>query len=280
MSQIIQIDYQDSQAPKLLVKSLNETGFAVINNHPIKFELIDSVYKNWGDFFNSDKKFNYLFHKEIQDGYFPYRSENASGQNKKDLKEFFHIYPGRRYPKEISQDTQKIYNQLIEIGGTLLSWMDNNTPDEIRHLFSVSLENMINNCKRHLLRVIHYPPLRGDETKNEIRAEAHCDINLITILVAGSSSGLQVLTKNNIWVDVSTDKDSLVINAGDMLQELSNHYYKSTTHRVINPIDKNRHVPRFSMPMFIHPRDEIVLSKQYTAGSYLEERLKEIGLKK
>ena len=280
MSQIIQIDYKDSDAPKLLVESLHKTGFAVIDNHPIKFELIDSVYKNWNKFFNSDKKFNYLFDKEIQDGYFPYRSENASGENKKDLKEFFHIYPGRRYPKEINQNTQEIYNQLIEIGSTLLSWMDDNTPIAVKQLFSVSLESMIQNCQRHLLRVIHYPPLVGDENKKEIRAEAHCDINLITVLVAGSSSGLQVLTNKNTWVDVSTDKGSLVINSGDMLQELSEYYYKSTVHRVVNPDNKAQHTPRFSMPMFIHPRDEIVLSKRYTAGSYLEERLKEIGLKK
>ena len=280
MSKIIQIDYQDAKASQLLVKSLHETGFAVINNHPIKNKLIDSVYNNLEDFFNSSNKFNYLFHKEIQDGYFPYRSENASGQNKKDLKEFFHIYPGRRYPQEINQDTQKIYDELIVIGSTLLSWMDANTPIKIRKHFSTSLEDMIKDCKRHLLRVIHYPPLKGDERKNEIRAEAHRDINLITVLVAGSSSGLQVLNNNNMWIDVSTDRGSLVINSGDMLQELSDGYYSSTTHRVVNPRNKTKHISRFSMPMFIHPRDEIVLSERYTAGGYLEERLKEIGLKK
>ena len=98
------------------------------------------------------------------------------------------------------------------------------------------------------------------------------------MLVAGSQPGLQVLDKNGNWLDVSTNKNTIVINSGDMLKMVSDKYYPSTTHRVINP-EPNSNLSRYSMPLFLHPRDEVVLNKNYTAGSYLQERLQEIGLK-
>ena len=125
---------------------------------------------------------------------------------------------------------------------------------------------------------IHYPKLSGQEDKNAIRAAPHQDINLITLLVVGSEPGLQILTKQGEWINVPYKAENIVINTGDMLQECSKGYYPSTTHRVINP-QESKNVSRFSMPFFVHPRDEVVLSDRYTASSYLEERLKEIGLK-
>ena len=111
-----------------------------------------------------------------------------------------------------------------------------------------------------------------------MRAAAHEDINLITVLISGSEPGLQILNKDGNWVDVDSNKGWLVINAGDMLNKCSNNYYPSTIHRVINP-KKSKNISRYSMPLFLHPRDEVVLNDKYTAKSYLDKRLQELGLK-
>ena len=138
---------------------------------------------------------------------------------------------------------------------------------------------MIKRSKTNLLRILHYPPLDGGEEPGAIRGAAHEDINLITLLVAGTQPGLQVKDNNNDWHNVPCDIGSIAINAGDMLQEASGGYFPSTTHQVINPGNEIKNESRYSMPLFLHPRDEIVLSDRYTAGQYLDERLKEIGLK-
>ena len=101
------------------------------------------------------------------------------------------------------------------------------------------LPEMILDSKTHLLRIIHYPPLDGKEKAGAIRGGAHEDINLITLLVAGSQPGLQVLSQDGDWVDVSTSPDYIIVNVGDMLQECSQNFYPSTTHRVINPLDQS-----------------------------------------
>ena len=129
------------------------------------------------------------------------------------------------------------------------------------------------------MRIIHYPPLDSDVTDGAIRASAHGDINLITVLPASSQSGLQLLLKSGDWMDIKCDPGWLVINSGDMLNECSGGYYPSTIHRVINPKGESTKLPRYTMPVFIHPRDEVILSNKYTARSFLDERLKEIGLK-
>ena len=111
-----------------------------------------------------------------------------------------------------------------------------------------------------------------------MRAAAHEDINLITILPSSNQSGLQVKGSDGRWIDVPEGDDKLVVNIGDMLQEVSGGYYPSTTHRVINPtFAANK--PRMSLPLFLHPRPDVRLSERYTAASYLEERLRELGVK-
>ncbi len=273
------IDFNSKDAPKFLTKSLKNTGFAVLKNHNLNIELINSVYLEWSSFFDSKYKFNYKFDLVKQDGYFPMRSENAVGYNIKDLKEFYHIYlPWGRVPKEISNDTIILRNKLVEIATTILTWIDDNTPDDIRENFSMPLKDMIVDSDNNLLRIIHYPPLIGNEEENAVRAAAHGDINLITILLAGSQPGLQVLDTNRKWVDVATNKGWLIINSGDMLNKCSHNYYPSTIHRVVNP-SEDKNVSRYSMPLFLHPRDEVVLNNDYTAKSYLEKRLKSLGLK-
>ena len=278
MSEILTIDYQSSELGFKLTQSLKNTGFAVIKNHPIDKVLISSIYDDWKSFFNSDSKNKYLFHKVKQDGYFPFMSENAKGSKIKDLKEFYHIYDWGRYPTEISDKTSILIKEFKSMAKHLLSEINLNSPLDIKSKFSIPLDTMIDKSAQNLLRVIHYPPLNNNENLESIRAGAHEDINLITLLVAGSQPGLQVLKQDNTWMDVSTSKDYIVINVGDMLQECSGGYYPSTTHRVINP-SQNKDTSRYSMPFFVHARDNVILSKKYTAKSYLEERLREIGLK-
>ena len=278
MSEILTIDYQSTNLGLDLTKSLKNTGFAVLKNHPISKTLISSIYDEWKTFFNSKAKYNYPFHKIKQDGYFPYLSENAKGSQAKDLKEFYHIYDWGRYPSEISNQTNQLISEFKLMAKNLLSEININSPLEIQNRFSIPLDTMIQKSPQNLLRVIHYPPILDNKNPNSIRAGAHEDINLITLLVAGSQPGLQVLKQDGTWVDVSTSKDYIVINVGDMLQECSRGYYPSTTHRVLNP-KNNLEIPRYSMPFFVHARDEVILSDKYNAKSYLEERLKEIGLK-
>ena len=278
MSEILTIDYQSSNLGLDLTKSLKNTGFAVLKNHPISKTLIASIYDEWKSFFNSNAKYNYPFHKVKQDGYFPYLSENAKGNQAKDLKEFYHVYDWGRYPAELSNQTNQLISEFKLMAKHLLSEININSPLEIQNRFSIPLDTMIQKSPQNLLRVIHYPPILDNQNPNSIRAGAHEDINLITLLVAGSQPGLQVLKQDGTWMDVSTSKDYIVINVGDMLQECSGGYYPSTTHRVLNP-KNNLEIPRYSMPFFVHARDEVILSDKYNAKSYLEERLKEIGLK-
>ena len=273
------VNYKDETAPREFTRSLRQTGFSVLTDHPIDMSLIETVYSEWAAFFGSNKKDKYLFDPTKQDGYFPFMTENAKGQSIKDLKEFFHIYSWGRYPEELSNNTRNLYDQLIELTSTLLGWIQEQTPEDVRSLFSIPLPEMIVDSKTNLLRIIHYPPLNGNEQDGAIRGAAHEDINLITLLVAGTQPGLQVKDTYGNWHDVSCDPGCLAINTGDMLQEASKGYFPSTTHQVINPGKNIENESRFSMPLFLHPRDEVVLSDSYTARSYLDERLQEIGLK-
>ena len=275
---ILTINYNDSDADRLFEESLKNTGFGVLKDHPIDKDLIGEVYKEWENYFSSESKNDYMFDEVKQDGYFPYLTENAKGSTAKDLKEFYHIYEWGRKPHMIGPKTMFLYRELTNVASTLLSWIQKNSPENVSKLFSVPLKDMIYKSQYNLLRIIHYPPLSGNEELNSIRAAAHEDINLLTVLVAGSQPGLQVLDNNESWLDVTTDKNTIVINSGDMLNMASDNHYPSTTHRVINP-DPDSNVSRYSMPLFLHPRDEVVLNENYTAGTYLQERLEEIGLK-
>ena len=276
MEKILTIDFKSKSAPADFVKSLSSTGFAVIQNHGIDQALINDTYEDWKLFFDSDIKHDYSFDLDKQDGYFPFKSENAQGSNTKDLKEFFHIYRWGRYPKEISSITKKMHQSLIELGSNLLDHLDEYAPEYVRSKFSMKLSEMINDSGQNLLRVIHYPPIKKEDVLDgAIRAEAHTDINLITILIA--EQGLQVVNSSGDWVDVELSENSIVVNIGDMLQKCSGGFYKSTIHRVVNPSGANR--SRYSMPLFIHPRDEVRLSADLTAKQYLEQRLRQIGLK-
>jgi len=272
------IDFQSASASAIFTESLKNTGFAVIKNHPINIELVNAVYNEWDVFFNSENKHDYKFNLEKQDGYFPFGEENARGYTHKDLKEFFQIYPWGQYPNLLSNKTMELYGNLCDISGTLLSWVEDNCPGEVKNSFSQPLSKMIDKSPQNMLRIIHYPPLRKTDSPQSVRAAAHEDINLLTILCAATSPGLQASDLDGNWIDVPMDPGMIVVNTGDMLQMATNGQFPSTTHRVINPPNDERETSRLSMPLFLHPHDHVQLSKTHTAGSYLTERLKEIGL--
>ena len=238
-----------------------------------------------------------------QRGYTCFGKEHAKGSDAPDLKEFFQYgqtvaadHPLKwEYPDNVAvAEIPSLSNTLIEAyrnfeksGKALLQAIAIYLQlDE--HFFDVHIEE-----GNSILRCIHYPPIT-EEPKSAIRAEQHEDINLITLLVGASADGLQILTKQGDWVGVTSLPEQIVVNVGDMLQRLTNNKLKSTTHRVINPPKEHWHTSRFSMPFFLHPKSEMSLAclescidatnpKVYpdtTAGEYLDERLREIGLKK
>ena len=273
------IDYKSNDFAREFIQSLHETGFVVIRNHTIPPKLINNVYNDWSIFFNSTEKNKYLFDYDKQDGYFPFKSENAKNYREKDLKEFYHVYPGwGRYPKSVNKNALIMHEKLMTLGKILLKYINDFTPKNIKQNFSMPLQNMIDDSNQNLLRIIHYPPIQENESKKSLRAAPHADINLITLLLAGSAKGLQVKAKSGKWYDVDFKKNEIIINIGDMLQLCSSNYYPSTIHRVVNP-DINNNISRYSMPLFIHPRNEVKLSDKLTADKYLNQRLKELGLK-
>ncbi|WP_022941933.1 2OG-Fe(II) oxygenase family protein [Psychromonas hadalis] len=273
------IDYTADNAEQLFVESLRNTGFGVLKNHPIQKQLVRSIYDHWQQFFNSQEKDNFHFNVQTQDGFFPAAvSETAKGHSVKDIKEYFHYYPWGQCPAELKIELQNYYDQANDLASQLLGWVEKNSPAEVSKLFTQPLPDMIKGNEQTLLRVLHYPPLKGDEELGAIRAGAHEDINLLTILPAANEPGLQVKGKDGQWLDVPSDFGNLIINIGDMLQEASGGYFPSTTHRVINPDGADKTKSRISLPLFLHPKPEVVLSDNYTAHEYLQERLRELGV--
>ncbi|MDH1470677.1 isopenicillin N synthase family dioxygenase [Shewanella bicestrii] len=273
------IDYRAADSAKRFVESLRETGFGVLSNHPIDKELVESIYAEWQAFFNSDAKNEFMFNRETHDGFFPASiSETAKGHTVKDIKEYYHVYPWGRIPDSLRANILAYYEKANALASELLEWIETYSPDEVKAKFSIPLPEMIADSHKTLLRILHYPPMTGDEEMGAIRAAAHEDINLITVLPAANEPGLQVKAKDGSWLDVPSDFGNIIINIGDMLQEASGGYFPSTSHRVINPEGTDKTKSRISLPLFLHPNPSVVLSERYTADSYLMERLRELGV--
>jgi isopenicillin N synthase-like dioxygenase len=289
-----------------LGNAYEEVGFVAVKNHGIPDDLIADLYKYVQKFFAlpNDVKLHYE-KKDLagQRGYTSFGREHAKGFDAPDLKEFFQFgqtvednspikdeYPANVVVKEIPEFTPTLeaaYRNFEKSGKALLQaialYLELN-----EHYFDEWVHN-----GNSILRAIHYPPIR-QEPKSAIRAEQHEDINLITLLVGASADGLQILTKQNEWVGVTSLPEQIVVNVGDMLQRLTNNKLRSTTHRVVNPPRELWGTSRYSIPFFLHPKSEMSLAalescidgghpKLYvdtTAGDYLDERLREIGLKK
>ena len=290
-------------------KAFNETGFVTITNHGLDKNLIDKLYENVKALFAlpDDVKSKY----EIpglagQRGYTGKGKETAKGFKTPDLKEFWQI--GQtvtdtdafkdQYPDNIVVDelpsfnttTLEVYKKLELAGQYLLKAIavylgldENYFDDEVHNGNSI-------------LRTLHYFPIADPDSvpDDAVRAGAHEDINLITLLIGASADGLELLTRENKWFPVKAYGEDLVVNVGDMLQRLTNNKLKSTTHRVVNPPRELMKYSRYSVPFFLHPKSGMDLTslpscidesnpKLYndtTAGEYLDERLREIGLKK
>ncbi|WP_372871695.1 isopenicillin N synthase family dioxygenase [Shewanella sp.] len=273
------IDYRAPDAAAKFVASLRETGFGVLSNHPIQQSLVEDIYADWYAFFQEGDKEAFLFKPETQDGFFPATvSETAKGHTVKDIKEYYHVYPWGRIPDSLRDKILAYYTNANALAAELLGWIEEHSPKDVKALFNEPLPKMIENSDKTLLRVLHYPPMTGSEEPGAIRAAAHEDINLITVLPAANEPGLQVKAKDGTWLDVPSDFGNLIINIGDMLQEASGGYFPSTSHRVINPEGMDKTKSRISLPLFLHPRPDVVLSERYTADSYLMERLRELGV--
>jgi len=293
---------------KALGDSFSEIGFAIVANHGVPEEVIKNSYESFKAFFALDPETKSRYEIEGiagQRGYTSKGKEHAKGRNIGDLKEFYHIgqivedgdpikasYPDNVFPAEVPQYEEygvKLYKSLENSGRSLLTAIA-----EYLGLPASYFDDKIHNGNS-ILRPIHYYGIPDPHSVPDgaVRAAEHEDINLITLLIGASAEGLQVKNAEGKWIAASPNPNEIVINVGDMLQRLTNNKLASTTHRVVNPPREKLHLPRFSVPFFLHPRSDMDLTclescidaehpKAYTdmtAGEYLEERLREIGLR-
>lgn len=275
--QTIDVSKMTPETIEALRTSLKQTGFAVLKNHGLDLDLQAMVYARWQTYFDqsTEEKMKDLFNDK-HEGYFPIKSENAKDYSIKDLKEFYHVYRNTKLPDMMTEHfgrgaqispTHEFMFNLEMLGMGILS------------LISKDLHLHAYDSPGTLFRILHYPPVAdSDVAAGAVRAAAHEDINLITLLPAATQPGLEVKDNDGNWHAVQSDPGSIIVNVGDMLQEMTNGEYKSTTHRVVNPQGEN--VNRYSMPLFIHPFPHTRLSARYTAEEYSNERLKELGLLK
>jgi isopenicillin N synthase-like dioxygenase len=271
------VDYAAPDAPERFTESLRETGFAVLVNHPLRWSLVEQIYREWAALFDSPAIEKYMMDPSGQTGWFPPdKSETAKGQTVRDLKEFFHVYDWSTYPEEVSDAALEYRTIATGVARTLLDWVEANTPPEVAARFSMPLSKMMDGSTRTLLRVLRYPPLIGHVPDGAVRAAAHEDINLLTVLPASNEAGLELLGTNGQWYPVPCDPGSLAVNGGEMLDLASGGYYPATTHRVINPSGEAALRQRMSLPLFLHPADDVVLAEGRTAYEFLQQRIAEL----
>jgi isopenicillin N synthase-like dioxygenase len=313
MTNIPSVDLADflSKDPKRKEKFINEMGaayegigFVALKNHFLSDELVEQLYTEVEKFFQLPKETKVGYERpELggQRGYVSFGKEHAKGKKEGDLKEFWHfgqevdpdatveeVYPDNVVVKELPEFNKtgmQAYRMLEKTGIYVLRALS---------LHIGLKENYFDHWASNgnsILRPIHYPPITS-EPDNAVRAGAHGDINLITLLMGASAPGLQVQNHAGEWIDAIAQEDELVINVGDMLQRHTNNKLKSTIHRVVNPPRELWHTSRYSIPFFLHPRSDMKLDcldecvdkkhpKQHediTAGDFLHQRLVEIGL--
>jgi len=292
-----------SQFVQDLGTAFNNIGFVCIKNHGLSEDLRLKLYDSVQQFFKQpdDVKKKYEFSElSGQRGYIGKGKETAKGFKVADLKEFYHVgqpapegeMPHNIFPEEVpefKEYTLKVYETFENTGKTLLRAIalylgldENYFEDKVRNGDSI-------------LRALHYFPLDPATVPDgAVRAAAHGDINLITLLMGASAEGLEVLRRDGKWIAITALPDQIVVNVGDMLDRLTNHNLKSTIHRVVNPPREKMNTSRYSIPFFMHPRGDMNLTclescvdanhpKLYvdmTAGEFLNERLIELGLKK
>ena len=295
----------DAVSREAFVKDLStafrEIGFVGITGHGVRSGLIKEFYTAAKAFFalpeEAKKKYE-LEGAAGQRGYTSFGKEHAKHSQIADLKEFFQIgqesegmtLKERNPPVEEVPDFLtlglELYRAFESRGNLLLEAIAIHLGLPETYFSAITKDGM------SILRAIHYPPIT-EEPASALRAEQHEDINLITLLVGASAGGLQLKNQKGEWQEIIPENDEIVINVGDMLQRLTNNYFKSTTHRVVNPPREDWHKPRLSIPFFLHPqpstslnvlescitKDRPIHYPPITAIEYLHERLREIGLK-
>ncbi len=235
------------------------------------------IYRRWHRYFSAGVPAEFLYDERGQDGYFSvYDAEHAKGYRRRDFKEYFQYYVCGRCPERLADNLREHFMQSLAFATTLLTYFRNSLSDEVSARFSESLSDIIAGSEQSMLRVLHYPPV--PENQQIFRAAPHEDINLLTILPAANGPGLEILGRDGDWIAVPNRPDQVVVNVGDMLQELSGGLFLSATHRVAMPSAVSLCASRMSLPLFLHPRPEVVLSSRYTAASYLSQRLRELGV--
>ena len=285
-------------------KAYEDIGFVALKGHFLSDDLVDNLYKEIKNFFNLPIETKRSYEIEGiggQRGYVSFGKESAKGKKEGDLKEFWHFgqyvendaklkaeYPDNVTVKELSEFNavgKETYKMLEKTGVYVLRALA-----LFLDLDEFYFDEFAKNGNS-ILRPIHYPPITS-EPKNAVRAAAHGDINLITLLMGAQGKGLQVKNHKGEWLDAIAEPDELVINVGDMLSRHSTNRLKSTIHRVVNPPREKWGTSRYSIPFFMHPISEMPLNclenciddqhpKLYddiTAGDFLNERLVELGL--
>lgn len=285
-------------------QAYEEIGFVALKGHFLDDQLVENLYTEVRNFFNlplATKKQYEIPGIGGQRGYVSFGKEHAKGRSEGDLKEFFHFgqyvednpeleqsYPANVQVEELPQFNpigKETYQMLEKTGVYVLRALA-----LYLGLDEFYFDKFVKNGNS-ILRPIHYPPIT-DEPKNAVRAAAHGDINLITLLMGAQGKGLQVQNHNGEWIDAIAADDELVINVGDMLSRHSNNRLKSTIHQVVNPPRELWSTSRYSIPFFMHPISDMPLNcldncineenpKKFddiTAGEFLHQRLVELGL--
>jgi isopenicillin N synthase-like dioxygenase len=307
------VDYRDWQAGgeardrfvRGVGESLADIGFFALANHGVPAELTTAAYEAARDFYHQPPEVKQRYHRaggKGQRGYTGFGTEKARDQGTPDLKEFWQVgrvgvpddHPVHRtfgpnvWPDDAVPTFRdvitRLYLGLDALGLACLEAAGLYLGEDARRFADMAVDSDT------IVRIIYYPPTVG-APPGAVRSAAHEDINLITLLSGATSEGLELLRRDGTWMPVHVSFDHIVVDSGDMLQNVTNGLYKSTTHRVVNPRDAS--TDRYSMPCFIHPRRDVDLTPMasavartggitrypsVTAGQYLDQRLREIGL--
>ena len=303
---IAELDFADAKDDPAgfghaLVDSLRDTGFAVIRNHTIPAETIDAMEAQSRAFFalpDDTKRCYAMPNAHYQRGYSPFRTESAKDRDTPDLKEFWHegraTIPGIPGTPEVAElpdfnaVSTALFDAMDAFGRTLMVHVGQ-TLEMTEADMRAALVN-----GNSILRLLHYPPVEDVDSiePGSVRAAAHEDINLLTLLLGAEEAGLEVQHRSGTWLPANPPPGAVVVNAGDMLARLTGGEIPSTTHRVVNPSPDRCAHSRYSMPFFLHPANDFVLEalpscvargavaeEPITANGFLNERLREIGLK-